>query len=67
MEWLADRLAEVQGVVPVALGGSRAQGTELLDSDWDFGLYHEDTIDPDEIHALDIPAPSLLPASGFSR
>jgi predicted nucleotidyltransferase len=49
MEWLADRLAEVQGVVAVALGGSRAQGTERPDSDWDFGLYYEDTIDPDRL------------------
>jgi len=61
MEWLAERLAEVQGVVAVALGGSRAQGTERPHSDWDFGLYHEDTIDPDEIHALGYPSTIVAP------
>jgi predicted nucleotidyltransferase len=61
VEWLADRLAEVQGVVAVALGGSRAQGTERPDSDWDFGLYYEDTIDPDEIRALGYPGTVVAP------
>jgi Nucleotidyltransferase domain len=61
MEGSRDRLAEVQGVVAVALGGSRAQGTEQPDSDWDFGLYYEDTIDPDEIRALGYPGTVVAP------
>ena len=36
----------------MTLGGSRAQGTERPDSDWDFGLYYEDTIDPSDVEAL---------------
>jgi hypothetical protein len=61
MEWLAERLAELQGVVAVALGGSRAQGTERPDSDWDFGLYYKGTIDPDEIRALGYPGIAVAP------
>jgi predicted nucleotidyltransferase len=44
MEWLAERLATIRGVVAVTLRGSRAQGTERADSDWDFGLYYRDLI-----------------------
>ena len=36
---VADRVARIPGVVAVTLGGSRAQGTHLPDSDRDFGLY----------------------------
>ncbi len=52
MEWLAERLSRIPGVVAVTLGGSRAQGTHRPDSDWDFGLYYEGTIDPDDVRAL---------------
>jgi predicted nucleotidyltransferase len=55
VEWLAERLAQVSGVVAVALGGSRAQRTERPDSDWDFGLYYHGRIDPEEIRALGYP------------
>jgi hypothetical protein len=37
---LADRLVHVDGVVAVALGGSRARGTHRPDSDVDLGLYY---------------------------
>jgi predicted nucleotidyltransferase len=52
VEELAERLAEIPGVVAVALGGSRAQGKERPDSDWDFGLYYRGSIDPDDVRAL---------------
>ena len=52
MEWLAERLSRIPGVVAVTLGGSRALGTQRPDSDWDFGLYDTDTIDPDDVRAL---------------
>ncbi len=52
MEHLADRLAEIPGVVAVSLGGSRARGEERPDSDWDFGLYYRGTIDTDAVRAL---------------
>ena len=37
---MAARLATVDGVIGVVLGGSRARGEERPDSDWDFGLYY---------------------------
>ena len=52
MEWLAERIAEIPGVVAVTLGGSRAQELHHADSDWDFGVYYDGTIDPDDVRAL---------------
>jgi predicted nucleotidyltransferase len=52
MEELAPRLAEIPGVEAVTLGGSRATGTARPHSDWDFGLYYRETIDPADIRAL---------------
>jgi predicted nucleotidyltransferase len=52
MEWLAERLSRIPGVVAVTLGGSRAQGTHRPDSDCDFGLYYERAIDPDDVRAM---------------
>jgi predicted nucleotidyltransferase len=52
VEHLALRFAEVPGVVAVVLGGSRATGRARPDSDWDFGLYYRDTIDPADVRAL---------------
>src|SRR5262249_22569803 len=52
MEHLAESFARIPGVVAVALGGSRAQGRERPDSDWDFGLYYRGTIDPAHVRAL---------------
>ena len=37
---MAARLAAVDGVVGVVLGGSRARGEQRPDSDWDFGVYY---------------------------
>jgi len=36
----ADALASLPGVRAVALGGSRAAGTDRPDSDWDFAVYY---------------------------
>jgi predicted nucleotidyltransferase len=52
MEHLVPRLAAIPGVVAVALGGSRAAGTERPGSDWDFGLYYRGAIDVDAVRAL---------------
>ena len=38
VEYLAEQLAAVPGVVAVTLGGSRAVGAAAEGSDWDFGL-----------------------------
>lgn len=43
---LAERLIAVEGIVAVALGGSRARGTHRPDSDVDLGLYYEPAAPP---------------------
>jgi hypothetical protein len=52
VEHLAERLAQIPGVVAVALGGSRAQGRARADSDWDFGLYYRNGLRADDVRAL---------------
>ncbi|MEU9830847.1 nucleotidyltransferase domain-containing protein [Streptosporangium sp. NPDC048047] len=52
LEALAGRLAEVPGVVAVALGGSRARGTHRPDSDFDLGLYYRGEPDVAALRAL---------------
>lgn len=49
---IADRLVEVPGVVGVALGGSRARGEHLPDSDVDLGLYYRAPLDTAALQAL---------------
>jgi predicted nucleotidyltransferase len=49
---LADALAALPGVVAVALGGSRALGTQRPDSDWDLGVYYRGAFDPADVRAL---------------
>ncbi|HEX2774189.1 MAG TPA: nucleotidyltransferase domain-containing protein [Micromonosporaceae bacterium] len=49
---LPDRLVAVQGVVAIALVGSRARGTHRPDSDWDLGLYYRGDLDVDGLRAL---------------
>lgn len=53
---LADELAQLPGVEAVALGGSRANGTQHAGSDWDFGVYYRgDSFDPADVRALGYP------------
>ncbi|MER5465814.1 nucleotidyltransferase domain-containing protein [Streptomyces sp. NPDC002668] len=42
---MANRLAEVPGVVGVMLGGSRARGEHRPESDWDLGVYYRGELD----------------------
>ncbi|MEU8390203.1 nucleotidyltransferase domain-containing protein [Micromonospora sp. NPDC048842] len=49
---LPDRLCGVEGVVAVALGGSRARGEHRPDSDWDLGLYYKDGLDVPALRAV---------------
>jgi predicted nucleotidyltransferase len=49
---IADRLAEVDGVVGVALGGSRARGAHIEGSDVDLGVYYRAPLDVDQLSAL---------------
>ncbi|MDT0449721.1 nucleotidyltransferase family protein [Streptomyces hesseae] len=52
LDHAADRLAALPSVRAVTLGGSRAQGTETPDSDWDLALYYRGAFDPDDLRAL---------------
>jgi hypothetical protein len=61
VEDLAERLARVPGVVAVTLGGSRATGTAVEGSDWDFGLYYRGGLDPADISALGWPGRVFAP------
>jgi hypothetical protein len=49
---MAERLTALPSLRAVALGGSRARGTERPDSDWDLGLYYRGAPDPAELTAL---------------
>jgi hypothetical protein len=49
------RLAGLPGVRAVALGGSRAAGTNRPDSDWDFAVYYRDSFSPDDLRAVGWP------------
>ncbi|WP_409472740.1 nucleotidyltransferase domain-containing protein [Streptomyces sp. HC307] len=49
---IADRLAALPAVRAVALGGSRAQGTERPDSDWDLAIYYRGAFDPADLRAV---------------
>jgi hypothetical protein len=61
VEHLAEQLAALPGVVAVTLGGSRATGTAVDGSDWDFGLYYRDRLDPADIVALGWPGRVFAP------
>jgi len=61
VEHLAERLAAIPGVVAVTLGGSRATGTAAADSDWDFGLYYDGSLDPAGVTALGWPGRVFAP------
>ncbi|HWM37758.1 MAG TPA: nucleotidyltransferase domain-containing protein [Streptomyces sp.] len=55
LEHVADALAALPAVSAVALGGSRAQGTQRSDSDWDFAVYYRGAFDPRDLRALGWP------------
>lgn len=49
------RLATLPGVRAIALGGSRATGTQGPDSDWDFALYYRGAFSPERLRELGWP------------
>lgn len=53
--YVAERLSSIPGVMAVALGGSRAAGTQRPDSDWDFSLYYRGRFEPQDLRALGWP------------
>ncbi|OLT38795.1 nucleotidyltransferase [Saccharomonospora sp. CUA-673] len=55
---VADDLADLESVVAVVLGGSRATGAAREDSDWDLGVYYRSSggvLDPDDVRNLGYP------------
>jgi predicted nucleotidyltransferase len=52
LSYVSKRLSDLPGIQAVALGGSRAQGTERPDSDWDFAIYYRDAFDTQEVRDL---------------
>jgi predicted nucleotidyltransferase len=48
----ARQLADVDGVVGVVLGGSRARAEEHDDSDYDVGIYYRGRLDTDALRAI---------------
>ncbi|MDT0442187.1 nucleotidyltransferase domain-containing protein [Streptomyces johnsoniae] len=49
---IANRLADIGGIVGVCLGGSRARGTHGPDSDYDLGLYYRPPLDTGALRLL---------------
>jgi len=54
-KYVVERLAGMPHVHAVCLGGSRAQGTNRPDSDWDFAVYYRGGFTPDSLRALGWP------------
>lgn len=52
LDRVADTLAALPAVHAVTLGGSRAQGTETPDSDWDMAVYYRGGFDPADLRAI---------------
>ena len=52
---VGDRLAELPGVEAVTLGGSRAEGTNRPDSDWDFSVYYRGRFEPQSLRDIGWP------------
>lgn len=49
---VARELAALPDVEAVTLGGSRADGTNRADSDWDFSLYYRGAFDPETLRRI---------------
>ena len=52
---VADRLGALPGVEAVTLGGSRAEGINRPDSDWDFSAYYRGHFDPQALRDIGWP------------
>ncbi|GAA4159137.1 nucleotidyltransferase domain-containing protein [Gryllotalpicola daejeonensis] len=52
---VGERLGSLPGVEAVTLGGSRAEGTNRPDSDWDFSVYYRGHFNPQSLRDLGWP------------
>lgn len=55
LEHVASRLARLPAVAAVSLGGSRAEGRQRPDSDWDLSVYYRGRFDPQALRDLGWP------------
>jgi len=55
LDRVSRRLADLPGVVAVALGGSRAQDQHAPDADYDLGLYYRGRFDPQPLRDIGWP------------
>lgn len=55
IEYVGHQLAGLPGVEAVTLGGSRAEGTNRPDSDWDFSLYYRGRFEPQRLRDIGWP------------
>jgi len=63
---VADRLGKLPGVDAVTLGGSRAQGTNRPDSDWDFAIYYRGHFNPQTLRDIGWPG-QVSEIGGWSK
>jgi predicted nucleotidyltransferase len=63
---VAGRLGELPGVEAVTLGGSRADGTNRPDSDWDFSIYYRGHFDPQTLRDIGWPG-DVSEVGGWSK
>ena len=66
VETVADALYSLPGVEAIALGGSRAQGTNRPESDWDVAIYYRGGFDPNTVRELGWPG-QLSDIGGWGR
>jgi hypothetical protein len=66
VEHVSDRLYELPGVTAVSLGGSRGQGTNRPDSDWDFAIYYRAHFDPQSLRDIGWPG-EVFEVGGWSE
>jgi nucleotidyltransferase-like protein len=64
--YVAGRLAGLPGVEAVTLGGSRAEGTNRPDSDWDFSIYYRGRFDPQALRDIGWPG-EVFEVGGWSK
>jgi hypothetical protein len=65
LDHVAERLSGLPGVAAVTLGGSRAEGTQRPDSDWDFSLYYRGQFDPQSLRDIGWPG-EVFEVGGWS-
>lgn len=63
LDQVADALMGVPDVHGVALGGSRAEGTHTVDSDFDVAVYYRGTFDPGPLRELGWPGEVFDPGA----